>query len=155
VLGYSYQGYTCCRHYSARTACSNASDIGEIKVAGQFKGIAFPFQWSATSFPGVAEDEDLVRQSIVQILTTPKGQRVMRPEFGTNILDYIFENNDDNLQNRVGREVREAIALFEPRVIVTAVNVERDDASVIVNVMYVLVATKSTQQASVRISGGQ
>lgn len=119
----------------------------------QYMGIAFPFQEGDTSVPATVTDEDLVRQSLFQIILTQRFERVMRPEFGLGAFDFIFENNDDILAARVQRDVKSAIARFEPRALVTGVGVEKDEegTSAIITVDYVLVSTGTTQQASVKV----
>ena len=57
-----------------------------------------------------------VFQSIQNILTTRKGERLFNPEFGIDLEDHLFELMDDISEIEIEREVTEAIRLFEPRV---------------------------------------
>ena len=64
----------------------------------QFYGVKYPF---------VAEDvenyfidvnktlKDKVRSILMHIIFTPKGQKLRAPEFGTDLIRYIFEPNDN------------------------------------------------------------
>lgn len=115
-----------------------------------FRGIAFPFGKSKTSFPSAVTDEDLIRQSIVQIVTTSKGERVMRPDFGCDAMSFIFENNNDLLAELIREEVTTAITKFEPRAIVRDVQTSRADSEVTITVIYVVVLTG--KQDSVEIA---
>ena len=45
-----------------------------------------------------AEYEESVRQSILIILSTAKGERVMRPDFGCGIHDLVFAPNNATTQ---------------------------------------------------------
>lgn len=116
-----------------------------------FRGIAFPFGKSATSFPASTEDEDLVRQSVVQIVTTSKGERVMRPDFGSNAMSFVFENNNDLLAELIREEVTTAITKFEPRVIVRDVQTSRDSNEVTITVIYVVVLTGKQDSVAVTV----
>lgn len=108
-----------------------------------YKGIAYPFQLGTNSFPKVATDSDLIRQSLIQIVLTPKGSRIMRPEFGTNVLQHVFENNTTMLGVKIRNDVTAAISRFEPRVILQGIGIVREDASVIITIGYTV---KLTQQ---------
>lgn len=107
-----------------------------------YKGIAFPFQKGQTSFPKIVTDNDLIKQSLIQIVLTPKGSRIMRPEFGTNVLLHIFENNTTLLGLKIRGDVSAAISKFEPRVSLQGIGVARTDTSVIITVGYLVKATQ-------------
>lgn len=119
-----------------------------------FKGLAFPFQRGANAFPNPATDDDLIRQALIQLITTQKGQRVMRPDFGTDAWKFVFEDNNLALAALIQTEVGQSIAKNESRVILIAIQVERDnDGNVIVTIQYVIPATAQTQTLSVSLSG--
>jgi phage baseplate assembly protein W len=63
-----------------------------------------------------AEHEDSVRQAIWIILSTAKGERLMRPDFGCGIHDLVFAANDAATRGLARFEVREALLRWEPRV---------------------------------------
>lgn len=110
-------------------------------MANQFRGIAFPFRKGKTSFPEAAADDDLIRQSIFQILGTSRGERVMRPTFGANVYKFVFANNNDLLADLIATEVRTALGRFEPRISVVTVQVVSNDNEVVTTVSYVVKAT--------------
>lgn len=69
------------------------------------------------------KDEEAVKQSVVNILSTNRGERPFLPYFGANIRAYLFENFDNVTANLVEDEIRTALANYEPRVRVTNVEV--------------------------------
>jgi len=79
---------------------------------------------------GVSEEEGkiLVRQSIMQIIGTRIGERVMRRDFGCKIHDLVFQPNDPLLDVQIEHYVRDAIERWEPRVIVGPILTNRDRA---------------------------
>lgn len=105
-----------------------------------FKGIAFPFHKGNVAFPDTVTDEELIKQSIIRIILSPRGERVMRPTFGSGVFDMVFDNNDDVFTLAMQRAVRGAIGQFEPRVIVTDVQVDRneDAGEALVTVNYII-----------------
>lgn len=120
-------------------------------MAALFRGIFFPFQKGALSFPRPVEDDELVRQSIIQIVLTARGERVMRSGFGSNIYSFIFENNDDVLAELIRTELMTAIGRYEPRAIVTDIQVTQDENQVTVDIFYVVVATKQEDRATIEV----
>jgi phage baseplate assembly protein W len=74
----------------------------------------------------VAYEED-IRQSILIILETVPGERVMRPNFGCGIHELVFAAMDSTTLQRVRSTVEEALRRCEARIEVLGVNV--DDAA--------------------------
>lgn len=120
-----------------------------------FRGIQFPFQKGPTSFPAAADDAALIRQSIIQILLTEAGERLMRPDFGSGLLSRVFDNNDAVLESVLQAEVYAAIGKWEPRAIVRSVDTVRKDSTITVTVSYVVVATRQLDSVSLAISAPQ
>lgn len=95
------------------------------------RDLAFPFNRSETEFPASKEDTDVIADNIRRILLTRAGERVMRPQVGSKIYDFVFQSVGPVLRARIGAEVRRAIEQNEPRVRVVAVrSVERESKSV-------------------------
>jgi len=86
------------------------------------RGWAFPFRVEPASgrIATTSEEED-IRRSILIILKTAKGERVMRPEFGCGIHDLVFAAIDTATLAQVKRDVAGALRDFEARIAVTAV----------------------------------
>jgi hypothetical protein len=70
----------------------------------------------------VAYEED-IRQSILIILETSPGERVMRPNFGCGIHDLVFEAIDATAVQRIRSTVDEALRRCEARIDVLNVTV--------------------------------
>jgi phage baseplate assembly protein W len=85
-----------------------------------------------------------IEQSILIILRTAPGQRMMRPEFGCALHDLVFMPNNSDTANRIRRAVRQALGRWEPRIQVTDVVVrpDPDDAAhVWIDIEYRIKAT--------------
>ena len=92
-------------------------------------GTRFPLTPDPDTGLARAEYEESVRQSILVILGTAKGERVMRPEFGCGIHDLVFANLNATTMGRVIREVRESLLRLEPRIDVTQVDANPGDTN--------------------------
>jgi uncharacterized protein len=68
--------------------------------------------------------EDDIRQSILIILETAKGERCMRPDFGCGIHDLVFTSLDSTSLQRIRSEVTDALTRFEARIDLLNVNVD-------------------------------
>lgn len=81
------------------------------------RGVKFPLQVDPKTgkIAMVSEEED-IREAIGIILRTGKGERIMRLDFGSTILDYLFRPIETTYQARLERELQEQLLYLEPRV---------------------------------------
>ena len=96
------------------------------EVLGQ--GFAFPLQLGGGQV-GMNAYDGQVQQSILLILRTGVGERVMRPEFGGNLERLAFEPMGNSTLTYVQQQVRETLVQFEPRIEVLNVIVSPDTDS--------------------------
>ncbi|MBR0204325.1 MAG: GPW/gp25 family protein [Synergistaceae bacterium] len=88
----------------------------------QYRGLAYPVKAGSKSLFESAVDERLIYGNIIQILTTRRGERVMLPEFGSRIYEFIHEPLDRVTCALIRRELIDAIARWEPRIILDKKN---------------------------------
>lgn len=107
-------------------------------------GWAFPVSVDARGRIALARHDRDVEQAMLMILLTPKGQRVMRPEFGCRIHELIFSPNDANTWGLAEYYVEEALRFWEPRIEVNAVIARSDPENMermLVSIDYTIKAT--------------
>jgi uncharacterized protein len=80
------------------------------------RGWSFPVTVDGDGRVAMTGSDDSIRQSIWSILSTAPGERVMRPAFGCPLHDLVFAVNDHATAAEVSAAVREALAIWEPRV---------------------------------------
>ena len=68
--------------------------------------------------------EDDIRQSILIIVETAPGERVMQPDFGCGIHELVFSAVDSTAIQRIRTVVEEALRRFEARIEVLGVTVD-------------------------------
>jgi len=86
------------------------------------RGWAYPVAFDPmTGKLAFAEYEADIRQSILILLGTAKGERVMRPTFGCGIYDLVYDVIDTAMLTRVETEVRDCLVTFEARIDVLSV----------------------------------
>jgi hypothetical protein len=111
------------------------------------EGFAFPITLNETGDLAHACYEESVRQSILIILGTAKGERVMRPDFGCGIYDLVFEVNSPSTASKISQVVQEALLLFEPRMDVLNIRVDSqldpDGSQLLISIDYQVRATNN------------
>ena len=81
------------------------------------RGWKFPVEINAVKHCiAEAEYEDSIHQAIWIILSTAKGERVMRPDFGCGLHDLVFAINNASTLGMAEFEVEESLRLWEPRI---------------------------------------
>lgn len=95
----------------------NTNRPGDDRKAFLGRGWAMPVALDPRTglVDSVAYEED-IRQSILIILETAPGERVMRPDFGCGIHDLVFAPNNAATLSRVTQSVRKALTACEPRI---------------------------------------
>lgn len=92
----------------------------------RWKGITAPFSRGTKGAFEPKGTRDVIWSSIVNILLTPIGTRIMLPEFGSMVPSMVFEPNDDLLMQMCRAYVFDAINRWEPRVQISRADVFRD-----------------------------
>jgi phage baseplate assembly protein W len=69
---------------------------------------------------------DIVKRDIINQFATPIGSRVMLPDFGTNIFNYLFDPFDEYTKNSI---IEDAVRVIqdEPRVELVSIDVFQED----------------------------
>ena len=80
-------------------------------------GWKFPIQIDRrTGKIAVSSLEENIEESIGIILSTYRGERVMRADFGTNVPDYIFRSVNYTEKESIAYELNQQLLLDEPRI---------------------------------------
>jgi hypothetical protein len=110
------------------------------------KGWRFPVDVNRNGSVAMSAYEELVRESIIIILGTAPGERVMRPNFGCEIHDLLFAPNDTNTAGLAAHYCMRALQKWEQRI----TEVEADAApsidhpnKLLINIRYKVRATNS------------
>lgn len=91
--------------------------------------IKYPFQESDKGFfIGMNRtDKEAIKSDLMHLLLTQKGERFYNPEFGTNLMKYIFEPNDEFTFGDLKRELNDEIQIYLPEVILNNVKLTEDE----------------------------
>ena len=89
-------------------------------------GWAFPPQLEADGSIAEAIYEEDIRQAIRIIIFTNRGERLMRPDFGAGLNEFVFEPVNTATMALIENRVREALIAWEARIDVLEVKVTSD-----------------------------
>jgi len=108
---------------------------------GKFINISFPFQESNLGqFIKLNNDDNsAIKSDLMHLLLTRKGERLYMPDFGTDLLKYIFEMNDDLTRSNIRTELNETIKKYLPNLSINSIEVtesESNEHNVIVRLDY-------------------
>lgn len=73
----------------------------------------------------IVDEDASVRQSLLLLLSTSPGERVMRPTYGCTLNQLVFAPNDDTTAGLAIHAVRQAIERWEPRIQITKLDATR------------------------------
>jgi len=76
----------------------------------------------------VSDVED-INQSLNILLSTSLGERVMQPDYGCNLNDYMFESLNNSLIGIIKHHVENAILFYEPRIVAENIDVTAADST--------------------------
>ena len=72
----------------------------------------------------VSRDASAIKQSIVNLLLTNKGERPFNPDYGSNIRSYLFEPLDYATAGQVSSSIQNTLTEFEPRITVISIDTD-------------------------------
>jgi phage baseplate assembly protein W len=90
------------------------------------KGWKFPVEIDTRGGIALSQYEEKIRESIIIILGTAKGERVMLPDFGCGIHDLVFSVVNTSTLTLIESTVKEALVLWEPRIEVLSVRISKE-----------------------------
>jgi phage baseplate assembly protein W len=116
--------------------------------------LRFPYQFDGRGRTAEAEEEAYIRGLVEQVLFTAPGERVMRPEFGSGLMQLVFAPNSPELAATTQFLVQGALQQWLGNLIaLEAVEVEAIDATLRVTVRYAIRRTQAQQVATFERSG--
>lgn len=100
-------------------------------AANSYINIDFPFKESPEGFYVNlnSTDDKAIKADLMHLLLTRKGQRLYNPNFGTNLMKFIFEPNDNLTLSDVKEEVTSTVKKYLPNLSITNISVTQSPES--------------------------
>lgn len=122
----------------------------------QYLGIRYPFTSQDFQHFYIDLNSSLkgkVKSQIMHVIFTPKGQRLRNPEFGTDLIKYIFDPNDTATWESVKNEIKDSVSRWVNNVNLKDIQIVKNvdnDLEIFVRVDYTInIGNKSTDDSMV------
>jgi phage baseplate assembly protein W len=97
---------------------------------------------------------DGIQSQVLHVIFTPKGQKLRDPDFGTDLIKYIFDPSDSltfgNIKNEISTQISKYVPMVEFRDI-SVYNDENNEHSIIVVVEYGVKKGNKTEVTKVAV----
>jgi len=92
---------------------------------GKYININFPFKDSTKGFflDLNSNDSAAIKADLMHLILTRKGERLYLPDFGTNLLRYIFNPNDSGSQSEIKDEITQVVKKYLPKLSINDISV--------------------------------
>ncbi len=111
------------------------------------RGLKFPLQVDPrTGKIAMVDQEEDIREAIGIILRTGRGERVMRPDFGSDTMEYAFASSSSTMDYTIANELRIFLQGQEPRIRDVEVQCRRQDGRdglLVIDVGYTIRSTNN------------
>ena len=86
-------------------------------------GVALPLRLSdRDGFVMIKSFHKLVKQNFKMLMLTIPGERIMEPEYGVGLKQYLFENYHSNVYGEIERKIREQVKIYIPAITIDAIH---------------------------------
>lgn len=115
------------------------------------KGWSFPPRFEIVNGEGFVEmvsEETELREALSIILSTVRGERFLRPDFGVDLREYQFTPVTTALRMHMEDLIRHAILKYEPRITLDNITISDEDSLegiLTINVAYTINATNAKE----------
>lgn len=75
------------------------------------------------------KDDNAIKQSIVNLLLTNRGERFFEPEIGASISELLFEPLDYGVAALIQTKIRDTLTQYEPRINILDIRAEPDEVN--------------------------
>lgn len=98
---------------------------------GKYININYPFQDSKKGFFLDLNDEDskAIKADLLHLILTKKGERLYNPNFGTDLIKFIFEPEDGMTLNGIKEEITSVIKIYLPKLQIDEISIEESTES--------------------------
>lgn len=116
-------------------------------------GWSFPptFNHETGSVEMSADMQD-IQESLQILLSTSLGERVMQPDYGCNLDDYMFDSLNNSLIGIIKHYVENAILFFEPRIIAESVDVSAAGSTDLIEGRFTITVVYSIPETNSRFN---
>lgn len=91
-------------------------------------GLTLPLSFGDNTFNQSFLTKDQVKSNIKNLLLTKRGERILQPEFGSNLQELLFEQSVDDLETRIEDTITDTLEQWLPYVTAEEIDIESTDS---------------------------
>jgi phage baseplate assembly protein W len=108
---------------------------------GKYININYPFKDSGKGFFLDLNDEDsqAIKADLLHLILTRRGQRLYKPDFGTDLLKFIFEPEDGMTMMGIKEEIYNVVKTYLPQLQIDELSIvesDEDEYAAVVTIKY-------------------
>jgi phage baseplate assembly protein W len=108
---------------------------------GKYININYPFKDSGKGFFLDLNDEDsqAIKADLLHLILTRRGQRLYKPDFGTDLLKFIFEPEDGMTMIGIKEEIYNVVKAYLPQLQIDELSIvesDEDEYAAVVTIKY-------------------
>lgn len=98
---------------------------------GKYININYPFKNSNKGFflDLTSDERAAIKADLMHLILTRKGQRLYNPQFGTDLLRFIFEPNDGLTLDDIKNEITTVVKKYLPKLQINEISVTESEDS--------------------------
>jgi phage baseplate assembly protein W len=114
-------------------------------------GVSLPFN-AVGVFNKTYSTKDQIKSNLINLLLTDKGERIMNPEFGTDLRKSLFENITNSSLELLKIKIVDAVGIFIPEIFLGDISIDSDPDhnSLSVTINYRLIISNTPDQVTVQ-----
>ena len=116
-------------------------NINDVTSNAELIGLGISFSETSPMFRTIYSSNDQAVQNLKSLLLTRKGERYMEPNFGTNLLNIVFQPNISSLKQDISDIIIQPISYWLPYINIDDLDIitAEDDPNLQANVKITLV----------------
>ena len=115
-------------------------------------GVSLPFNGPGV-FNSTYTTKDQIKSNLVNLLLTSTGERVMNPNFGTELRKFLFEGITDSNLELLKNSLLNSIAIYIPDITVTNISIVPDTDYNLINlsVNYLVNISQNPDEVTIQL----
>jgi phage baseplate assembly protein W len=116
-------------------------------------GISLPFGRSGTNqlFNKTYSTKEQIKSNLINLLLTSKGERILNPEFGSELRQLLFENITSTTEENIKNAIITSVNIYIPEIQIIDINInnEYDVNTINITVDYILRISNTADQITI------
>ena len=89
-------------------------------------GVSLPIRRSTNDgFEMITRFKHLVKQNLKMILLTAPGERIMEPDFGVGLRNFLFQNYNQNTISEIDDKIKDQVARYLPIIVIENISYQQ------------------------------